>query len=397
MPIYSDMNGFPESGFPILSDVSDRLCLNTLYTNPVKELNLILDIIGNNRLLGALILGGALSGVTSLTMGGALAGVTSLSASGTATLTSDVPIVLTNQNAVLNMPGLNSALGTILTRINKAWLNNLDVKNRPTVGEDIVALISDLIPYLKDGYTNLTPMPEKVGGAEVGTTFENVGIKATLDTILYPYQSPSFNTFAITGQTLIIEVGASVAANRTFNWVSVNYENIASESIIIRDVTGAVNIISNITATSNTQNQLTTSPAVTKNTATTNVYSITGMNTKGVAIPAKTTTITWQWAIYYGESVTTPLIENNIEALRIKVLSATFAVTYTFVAGGYKYICYPSILGTATTFKDFDTNLNIPFNALYTVSITNIFGVTTNYNVHRSVNIIGSAIKIIVT
>ena len=397
MPIYSDMNGFPESGFPILSDVSDRLCLNTLYTNPVKELNLILDIIGNNRLLGALILGGALSGVTSLTMGGALAGVTSLSASGTATLTSDVPIVLTNQNAVLNMPGLNSALGTILTRINKAWLNNLDVKNRPTVGEDIVALISDLIPYLKDGYTNLTPMPEKVGGAEVGTTFENVGIKATLDTILYPYQSPSFNTFAITGQTLIIEVGASVAANRTFNWVSVNYENIASESIIIRDVTGAVNIISNITATSNTQNQLTTSPAVTKNTATTNVYSITGMNTKGVAIPAKTTTITWQWAIYYGESVTTPLIENNIEALRIKVLSATFAGTYTFVAGGYKYICYPSILGTATTFKDFDTNLNIPFNALYTVSITNIFGVTTNYNVHRSVNIIGSAIKIIVT
>ena len=397
MPIYSDMNGFPESGFPILSDVSDRLCLNTLYANPVKELNLILDIIGNNRLLGALILGGALSGVTSLTMGGALAGVTSLSASGTATLTSDVPIVLTNQNAVLNMPGLNSALGTILTRINKAWLNNLDVKNRPTVGEDIVALISDLIPYLKDGYTNLTPMPEKVGGAEVGTTFENVGIKATLDTILYPYQSPSFNTFAITGQTLIIEVGASVAANRTFNWVSVNYENIASESIIIRDVTGAVNIISNITATSNTQNQLTTSPAVTKNTATTNVYSITGMNTKGVAIPAKTTTITWQWAIYYGESVTTPLIENNIEALRIKVLSVAFAGTYTFVAGGYKYICYPSILGTATTFKDFDTKLNIPFNALYTVSITNIFGITTNYNVHRSVNIIGSAIKIIVT
>ena len=397
MPIYSDMNGFPESGFPILSDVSDRLCLNTLYANPVKQLNLILDIIGNNRLLGALILGGALSGVTSLTMGGALAGVTSLSASGTATLTSDVPIVLTNQNAVLNMPGLNSALGTILTRINKAWLNNLDVKNRPTVGEDIVALISDLIPYLKDGYTNLTPMPEKVGGAEVGTTFENVGIKATLDTILYPYQSPSFNTFAITGQTLIIEVGASVAANRTFNWVSVNYENIASESIIIRDVTGAVNIISNITATSNTQNQLTTSPAITKNTATTNVYSITGMNTKGVAIPAKTTTITWQWAIYYGESVTTPLIENNIEALRIKVLSGAFAGTYTFVAGGYKYICYPSVLGTATTFKDFDTNLNIPFNALYTVSITNIFGVTTNYNVHRSVNIIGSAIKIIVT
>lgn len=249
----------------------------------------------------------------------------------------------------------------------------------------------------KISYTNATPMPVVVGGYNAGTTFVDQSITSMITGLLYPYQVPTFTTFVITGQTLIIEVGASITANKTFNWVSTNFANIGLTTIIIKDVTANTTIINGITATSDTQNVVTTSPSITKNTATTNVFSISGTDTKGNTIIAKTTTITWQWAIYYGESVTTPLIENNVEALRIKALSGAFAGTYTFVAGGYKYICYPSILGTATTFKDFDTNLNIPFNALYTVSITNIFGVTTNYNVHRSVNIIGSAIKIIVT
>ena len=37
MAVYSDINGFPEAGFPVLSDVSDRVCLNTLYWNPLKD------------------------------------------------------------------------------------------------------------------------------------------------------------------------------------------------------------------------------------------------------------------------------------------------------------------------------------------------------------------------
>lgn len=394
MAAYSDINGFPEAGFPVLSDVSDRVCLNTLYANPVKELNLILDIIGNNRLLGALILGGALSGVTSLTMGGALAGVTSLSASGTATLTSDAPIVLNGQNAVLNMPGLNSALGTVLTRINKAWLNNLDVKNRPTVGEDIVALISDLIPYLKDGYTNLIPMPEKVGGAEVGTTFENVGIKATLDTILYPYQYPAFLTFAISGQTTPLEVGASILANRTFIWTTSSSSNINTNSLAIRDVTGATNIA---TGLADDGTEATTYAAIVKNTATTNQFSITGTNSKSTTF-TKTYTVAWQWKIYYGESVTTPLAESGIEGLRIGVLASGFAGTYIFNAltNGYKYLCYPAVLGTATSFKDTATQLPVPMETVYTVSVTNVNGVSTNYNVHRSTNILNGAVTIIV-
>ena len=64
MPLFSDTNGFPESGFPVLTDESDKLVLNTLYTVPQRYLNYTMDVVGNNRLSGALVINGALSGVS---------------------------------------------------------------------------------------------------------------------------------------------------------------------------------------------------------------------------------------------------------------------------------------------------------------------------------------------
>ena len=41
--------------------------------------------------------------------------------------------------------------------------------------------------------------------------------------------------------------------------------------------------------------------------------------------------------------------------------------------------------------------LPVPFEAPYTVSVTNSYGVATNYNVHRTTNILSGAITIIVS
>jgi hypothetical protein len=65
MAIYSDMNNFPESGFPVLADVSDRVCLNTLYYNPLKPAGFVIDVVGANRLAGQLTIAGSLTGATS--------------------------------------------------------------------------------------------------------------------------------------------------------------------------------------------------------------------------------------------------------------------------------------------------------------------------------------------
>jgi hypothetical protein len=57
-------------------------------------------------------------------------------------------------------------------------------------------------------------------------------------------------------------------------------------------------------------------------------------------------------------------------------------------------VCYPAALGTATIFTDIATGLNVPFEPVVVVAVTNPFGIATNYNVHRSTNILGSAITI---
>ena len=181
MAAYSDINGFPESGFPVLSDVSDRVCLNTLYWNPLKEAGFILDIVGNNRLAGNLSLAGMLSGVTSITMNGALSGVSTITANGTATLTSSNPLSLTDVNANIRMPGLNSSIGSILERVNKGYFKNIDVANTLTVNGDDVALIGDIKRYVS-GTLNTLPKYNATGITD--STISDDGRLVTVNSVV---------------------------------------------------------------------------------------------------------------------------------------------------------------------------------------------------------------------
>ena len=147
MPLWSDMNGFPEGGFPILANDGEQICMGTFYPTPLKANNLMLDVVGNSRLLGALVIGGGLSGVTTLAMGGALSGVTTLGASGLVTLSGASPLSITNQNAVILITGDNASLGTLLQRVSRGFFKNLEITNTPTVNGDPVALLADLQRY----------------------------------------------------------------------------------------------------------------------------------------------------------------------------------------------------------------------------------------------------------
>lgn len=145
MPVWSDMNGFPEGGFPVLANVNDMVTLGQPYLEPLRINNYMLDILGNNRLQGALVIAGTLTGVTSLTMNGALSGVSTISASGLATLSSDTPLLLSGANAILRMSGLNSSIGRALEKIGAAYFKKLFLDERPIVGENYVALVSDIV------------------------------------------------------------------------------------------------------------------------------------------------------------------------------------------------------------------------------------------------------------
>jgi hypothetical protein len=265
-----------------------------------------------------------------------------------------------------------------------------------------VSLINAIVQAMGGGgvgstYTNTTPMPTAVGGWPAGSTFDAATMSAMFDGLLYPYQYPVFTEFAISGQATLLEVGDSISTNRTFTWSTSNSANVTTNSVDLIDVTGgSVTIVS---GTANDGTQATSYPAspISKTSATTHVFRINGVNTNTESF-TNTFTVTWQWRRFYGEAVSAgPLIEGDIESLRVSGLSSAFAGTYVFSAGGYKYISYPASFGTASTFKDESTNLDVPFETSYTVNVTNGFSQTTSYRVHRSTNIIGSAINIVVS
>lgn len=245
-------------------------------------------------------------------------------------------------------------------------------------------------------YTNATPTTETVGGVESGSTFSALTFQEVFDLLFYPYQEPTFSAFAISGQSQTLEVGDSVTGgSRTFTWTTTNSSNVDANTIAIRDVTG--NPTPNTDLATGLADDSTESvaigSAIAKTSNTSHVWQIRGTDTEANTFN-RSFTVNWRWRRYHGTSSSTSLNEAGIEGLTSSSLTNTIAATYSFAGGDYKYICYPSSLGTLTTFTDVSTSLNVPFEAVDVVSVTNSFSQTTNYNVHRSTNILGGAIDI---
>lgn len=244
-------------------------------------------------------------------------------------------------------------------------------------------------------YTNLTPTTATVGGIEAGSTFNNVTMQYLWDTLLYPFQVPTFSAFAINGQSTTIEVGDAVPSGSTlFTWTTTNSSNVSANTLSIEDVTNVVTLGTGL-ANDSSENLPLPSDVI-KTTATSNVWRINGVDTESGTFN-RTFTVNWRWRVHYGTSSATTVTASEITGLTSSSLSSGYAGTWSFGAGDYKYFTYPSLMGTATTFKDSLTNLDVPMETVYVVSVTNAYGITTNYNVHRTTNILGSSINIIIS
>ena len=242
-------------------------------------------------------------------------------------------------------------------------------------------------------YTNLTPTAVSIGGIPAGSTFDNMTMQEMWDALLYPYQTPIFSSFTSSMSTPI-EVGSTIPAGSvTFLWNTTNSSNIAANSIKIDDITAGNNLASGLANTGTTAISIS---AITNVMATSHQWKITATNTKG-AFVSRTLNVYWQWKIYYGESALTDLIEADVEALRVGTLAANVSGNYSFNAGEYKWICYPTSFGLKTTFKDASTNFDVAMQPALTKSITNSQGVSTNYYCYRTVNKLGGSITIAIS
>ena len=251
-------------------------------------------------------------------------------------------------------------------------------------------------PFVAQGaetYTNASPTTQTVGGIEAGTTFSGVSMSQMWTQLLYPYQEPAFSAFSFT-VTTPKEVGYTISSgNYTFSWSTTNSSNISTNSIGIRDVTNSELLAYDLANTGSSSVSL--SASIQKLAVSSHVWSISAKNTNDSTF-SRNYTINWYFNVYYGESASPALTtSNDVTGLRVSTVKSNSPGTYVFLANNFKYIAYPSSYTTLTTFVDSSTLLNVAMEPYTVVSVTNGYGVTTNYNVHRTTNKLGGSINII--
>lgn len=242
-------------------------------------------------------------------------------------------------------------------------------------------------------YTNAEATPQTLGGIPAGSTFSMKTMTEMWDALLYPYQPPAFTMFAMSGMAATYEVGSGIDADDyTWNWVTSNPDNVQLNSIGISGLGFTA-----LTGLPDSGAQVITMSDVKLLTSGTGTWTIVGTNTNS-AVFTSNVTASWRWRMYWGTSSNATLTEAQVKALAGSALASGYSSVRSFAAAPlqYKYVAYPVSFGTATHFTDQSTMLAVPFEAPFVVSITNSFGVTTNYNVHRSTNLLGGAISIII-
>ncbi len=247
-----------------------------------------------------------------------------------------------------------------------------------------------------DTYTNTTPVPVTLGGISASSTFSAVPLTEMFDRLLYPYQSPAFTAFSMSAQTTTLEVGTTIAAaTRSFEWTSSNSANISPNTIAIYDWTNSTTVpITSSLPNVSPKNAIIS--AVTKTTATSHVYRISGSNTQNTGF-SRDYTINWRWRMYWGTGSFASATENDIEGLISSSLVTNSTGNFTFGAGGYKYIAYPTVFGLKSSFKDANTGFDVDMLSAVTTPVTNSFGGMAEYYVHRSTNVLGGTLTITVS
>ena len=274
-------------------------------------------------------------------------------------------------------------------------------KEDGTFYTDITEFLSEVGDFFKGGslegsaaqfYSNSTPTPFTIGGIEAGSTFDEATMQEMWDDLLYPYLTPSFTSFRIDAQGVLLEVGQTVpGGNRTFIWQTANSVEVTPDSIEITDDTASVVLA---TGLADDGSELVDIGAnITKTHNTFHRWKITGINTNSNQF-SRTFNVVWAWKLHYGESTKPTLVEADIKGLRASKITNSVASEYPFIDGGYKYITHETSLGTLTNFFDQGTGFSVPFQPHYLVTITNDYGIASDYKVYRSSNILNSSILI---
>lgn len=244
------------------------------------------------------------------------------------------------------------------------------------LNEDLI-FTSDITVVLSGGkslgkYTNGQVIPA------IGKSAKEVFLDIAVEYLL-----PAFNAFAITGQATTIEVGTTIAAgNKTFTWGTTNSGNVQPNSLVIRDMTAAVDLA---TGLANDGSEVINLGAVTLSSGgATRQYRITGTNTQAGTFQL-TFTITAQYRQFYGPVASAPANSADVRALPSNRFD-TAGNTFDLNTGTVERIFAVAMRSGKTITSVIDvTALNANITSQYILNTFNVDdagGTPTAYNIY---------------
>ena len=266
---------------------------------------------------------------------------------------------------------------------------DVTVEKAPENVEEAIKILKDKIGEASNiNYDNDSPMPEKIGGYEAGTTFDNVTLVDLITGLLYPYQYPQFTTFTTTLKKQF-KLGEGSGTSMEVTWATSNESNIKPDSIEIK-VDGSAKL--NTTTTNSGTETLTITEMLLTDPGTKQATAKL-VNTKGTEATANIT-FSWVNTFYYGNSTKETLTAEEIKALT-SVDANNISKEITIDGSGYKFIAIPKAWGLKE-FNDKDSGLGISLqNPVTETNIENDFAVAQDYYVFRTNQFINGSLTFV--
>jgi len=217
---------------------------------------------------------------------------------------------------------------------------------------------------------------------------------------LPPLGSSSFTLFEMDGQNTLLLAGDTLLGGlRGFKWNFYNPVNVVPGTLDVHEISTGTTLATDISTTSPQDVDIGTD--FIGNTGDKRIFRAFADDTAGntfdtTQFTAKDFIVEWGSIVYYGISSNPTEDETGIESMT-GVLKADFRDIYDLPANNYKYIAVPDTLGIPTKFEDANTGFIIAMNPPYSLTITNIYGVSETYNVFRSQYTLGGSVKIKIT
>ncbi|HEG8097796.1 hypothetical protein C3I27_03340 [Campylobacter jejuni] len=234
-------------------------------------------------------------------------------------------------------------------------------------------------------FTNLDPTPVTVGGVTQGTNFQGVSYVDMMTMIFYPYQKPTFTQFSTPKTNFVL--GESTGTSIQFTWNTNNQKNIKAGSVNI-SVDGKT--VGSSLAVQGTQSFNISELKLTSQGSKRFTIAMKDIKDSNIT---RTLDLTWLNAIFYGCNSSETIDEVGIKAMT-RLNANSLGRNYQYPTGGYKYIAYPATWPDIASSKDPSTNFDVPLTKLVNVNVTNEHGVSQDYKVYRSHNLLNGSITI---